>query len=114
MKPAAPVKIGPSEPLDRHAGTYADPWYGDIVVTSGAEGLAIDFRSTPRMSGPLQHWQYDSFITRFTDPTIEAALVTFNLDADGHVSRITMKPASPLADFSYDYQDLDFRPATAH
>ncbi|MGI4797501.1 MAG: serine hydrolase [Janthinobacterium lividum] len=114
MKTAAPVKIGPSEPLDRYAGTYADPWYGDIVVTSGAEGLAIDFRSTPRMSGPLQHWQYDSFITRFTDPTIEAALVTFNLDADGHVSRITMKPASPLADFSYDYQDLDFRPATAH
>jgi hypothetical protein len=23
---------------------------------------------------------------------------------------VTMKPVSPLADFSYDYQDLDFKP----
>jgi hypothetical protein len=27
------------------------------------------------------------------------------------VERITMKPVSPIADFSYDYQDLLFTPA---
>ena len=62
------------------------------------------------MSGPLEHWQYDTFITRFTDKTIEPAYVTFNLDAEGKIDRITMKAVSPLADFSFDYQDLLFRP----
>ena len=41
----------------------------------------------------------------------EPAYVTFNLDADGKIDRITMKAVSPLADFSWDYQDLLFRPA---
>ena len=63
------------------------------------------------MGGELEHWQYDSFVTRFDDRTIEPAYVTFSLDANGKVDRITMKAASPLADFSYDYQDLLFTPA---
>jgi len=71
----------------------------------------IDFKSTPRMGGPLEHWQYDSFVTRFDDKSIEPAYVTFGLNADGKVERITMKAVSPLADFSYDYQDLLFTPA---
>lgn len=107
---AAPVQAGPLEPLARYVGTYADPWYGNVVIAEDGKGLTIDFKSTPRMSGPLEHWQYDSFITRFTDRTIEPAFVTFDLDVDGHVSRVMLKPVSPIADFSYDYQDLEFKP----
>ncbi|MGH8122095.1 MAG: serine hydrolase, partial [Rudaea sp.] len=107
---AKPAKVGPSLPLARYVGTYSDPWYGNIDVSLVKGKLAIDFKSTPRMGGPLDHWQYDSFITRFTDKTIEPAYVTFGLNADGKVERITMKPVSPLADFSYDYKDLLFTP----
>ena len=63
------------------------------------------------MQGTLEHWQYDTFIARWDDRTIEPAYVTFALDAKGAIDRITMKAASPLADFSYDYQDLLFRPS---
>ena len=107
---AKPAKIGPSLALARYVGTYADPWYGNIEIGQSKGGLTIDFKSTPRMGGPLEHWQYDSFITRFDDKTIEPAYVTFGLDADGKVERVTMKAVSPLADFSYDYQDLLFTP----
>ncbi len=107
---AKPAPVGPSLPLPRYAGIYADPWYGNIEVGQPNGKLTIDFKSTPRMAGALDHWQYDTFITRFTDKTIEPAYVTFSLDADGKVDRVTMKPASPLADFSWDYQDLLFRP----
>jgi CubicO group peptidase (beta-lactamase class C family) len=107
---AKPAGEGPSLPLERYAGTYADPWYGDIDIGLANGKLTIDFKSTPRMGGTLDHWQYDSFVTRFDDKTIEPAYVTFGLDADGKVERVTMKPVSPLADFSYDYQDLLFRP----
>jgi hypothetical protein len=108
---ATPAHVGPSLALEGYAGTYTDPWYGNIEVAASGGKLHIDFKSTPRMGGTLEHWQYDTFITRFDDRTIEPAYVTFNLDADGKVARITLKAASPLADFSYDYQDLLFTPA---
>jgi CubicO group peptidase (beta-lactamase class C family) len=108
---AKPAKVGPSLSLDHYVGTYSDPWYGNIEVAQSKNGLTIDFKSTPRMGGALEHWQYDTFTTRFDDKTIEPAYVTFNLDADGKVDRVTLKPVSPLADFSYDYRDLSFTPA---
>jgi hypothetical protein len=108
---AQPAAVGPSLPLEHYAGTYTDAWYGNIEIKVVNGKLTIDFKSTPRMTGTLEHWQYDSFITRFTDKSIEPAHVTFNLDADGKVERIALKPVSPLADFSYDYQDLTFTPA---
>jgi CubicO group peptidase (beta-lactamase class C family) len=110
---AKPARVGPSLALTRYTGTFADPWYGNIAVAEGKSGLTIDFKSTPRMGGRLEHWQYDTFVTRFDDKTIEPAYVTFGLDAEGKVERITMKPVSPIADFSYDYQDLLFAPVPA-
>ncbi|HKD55374.1 MAG TPA: serine hydrolase [Steroidobacteraceae bacterium] len=108
-----PAAIGPSLPMDRYAGTYADPWYGNVEISSADGKLRIDFKSTPRMGGTLEHWQYDTFVTHFDDKTIEPTYVTFALDANGNVDRITMKAVSPLADFSYDYHDLLFTPVKA-
>ena len=110
---AKPVAVGPSLALANYTGTYADPWYGQIVVAPKGNALTIDFKSTPRMGGALQHWQYDTFVTRFDDKTIEPAYVTFALGADGKVERVTMKPESPIADFSWDYKDLLFTPVVA-
>lgn len=107
---AKPAKVGPSLPPARYAGRYRDPWYGDVVVASGAGGLTIDFTSTPNMRGRLKHWQYDSFVTEFDDRALEPAAVTFQLDADGKVVGVTMKAVNPIADFSWDYHDLDLRP----
>src|SRR5690348_15981470 len=107
---AKPAKVGPSLPLARYAGTYNDPWYGNIELAVANGRLHIDFKSTPRMGGALEHWQYDTFVTHFDYKTIEPTYVTFHLDADGKISDIHMKPVSPLADFSYDYQDLHFTP----
>ncbi len=100
----------PSLPLARYAGAYADAWYGPIAITERDDALRLDFSQTPGMTGTLVHWQYDTFRTRWDDASIEDAYVTFALDADGQVARITMAPVSPLADFSYDYPDLLFTP----
>jgi CubicO group peptidase (beta-lactamase class C family) len=110
-KAAAPAQSKPALPLENYAGRYVDAWYGAIAIESTAKGLRIDFTNTPNMGGNLQHWQYDTFIARFDDPNIEAAYVTFAIGSDGKVERITMKPVSPIADFSFDYQDLLFTPA---
>ena len=100
----------PSLPLASYAGSYSDPWYGPIAITETGGQLAIDFRQTPGMVGPLEHWAYDTFVARWPDPLIEPAFVTFALDAAGKPARITMKAFSPVADFSFDYHDLEFTP----
>lgn len=110
---ATAAKVGPSLPLASFAGTYRDAWYGDVVVGQTPKGLTIDFRSTPDMRGTLEHYQYDTFVTRFTDKGMEPALVTFSLDADGKVDRVTMKAENPIADFSWDYHDLLLKPVEA-
>lgn len=102
----------PSLPAAGYAGRYADAWYGPIEIAERAGKLRIDFRQTPNMGGTLGHWQYDTFRVQWDDSAIEPAYVTFALDAEGKVAQITMKPVSPLADFSYDYQDLLFTPVT--
>ncbi|MDT9598882.1 serine hydrolase [Sphingosinicella rhizophila] len=110
---AARARVGPSLPLIRYAGDYADPWYGTISVRRVGDRLRVDFPHTPGLSATLEHWQYDTFRTAFNDRGMEPAFMTFSLDADGKVDRITMKPVSPLADFSFDYQDLLFTPVKA-
>ncbi len=101
---------GPGLPPARYAGDYVDPWYGRMVVGKAGGGLTIDFKSTPGMVGDLEPWRYETFIARWRDKSIEPAFVTFFRGADGEVERVAMKAVSPQADFSYDYQDLDFRP----
>ena len=93
-----------------YAGNYADAWYGPIAVTQRGGTLRVDFSQTPNMAGTLSHWQYDTFRIDWDDASIEPAYMTFGLDAEGQVTRITMKAVSPLADFSYDYPDLLFEP----
>ena len=109
---AAPGRSNPSLPLAQYAGRYVDAWYGAIAIGSNAKGLTINFTNTPNMGGRLEHWQYDTFVARFDDTGIEPAYVTFALGAEGKIERITMKPVSPLADFSFDYQDLLFTPGS--
>jgi CubicO group peptidase (beta-lactamase class C family) len=102
---------GPSLPLARYAGTYRDPWYGEVTVEEANGKLGIRFDHTPLLVGDLVHWQYDTFLARWHDRELRAdAYITFTLDPEGRVARATMAPASPTVDFSFDFQDLDLRP----
>ena len=101
----------PSLPLDKYAGAYNDAWYGPITIRSENGGLVMTFDHTPTMIGDLQHWQYDTFKAHWRDRTIEDAFVTFALNPDGTVNSARMAAVSPLADFSFDYQDLLLKPA---
>lgn len=99
----------PSLPLDAYVGTYRDPWYGDISISKNDDGL-LWFRSarSEHLAGPLEHYQYDTFIARWTTRNLNAdAYVSFTLGPDGAVERIRMKAVSPATDFSFDFHDLD-------
>lgn len=102
----------PSLPLEKYSGTYRDPWYGDIHITLEDDGR-LWFRSDRNepLQGPLEHFQYDTFIARWTDRQLMAdAYVSFTLTPEGAIERIRMKAVSPATDFSYDFHHIDLRP----
>jgi CubicO group peptidase (beta-lactamase class C family) len=101
----------PSLPLEKYAGVYNDAWYGPITIRMENGGLVISFDHTPTMVGDLQPWQYDTFKAHWRVRTIEDAFVTFSLNPDGTIDSARMAAVSPLADFSFDYQDLLLKPA---
>ena len=111
---STPGGAKPSLPLAAYAGVYRDPWYGTVTIgLSGAskgkggkaQGLTVSFDKTPALRGKLKPFDGDTFQTVFDDRTQEDAFFSFDLK-DGKVVSALVRAVSPLADFSYDYQDL--------
>jgi CubicO group peptidase (beta-lactamase class C family) len=100
----------PSLPPAKYAGAYDDAWYGRVTVSTEADTLVLRMTHSPTLVADLRHWQYDTFRAVFRDKTVPDAFLTFQLDATGAIERVRMVPCSALADFSFDYQDLDLRP----
>jgi CubicO group peptidase (beta-lactamase class C family) len=101
----------PSLPLASYAGTYRDPWYGDIFISNEGGTLRLRFSKTKQLIGTMTPWQHDTFIVRWDDRALNAdAFVNFALDVDGRVREVRMQPISPLTDFSFDFQDLRLVP----
>jgi len=100
----------PSLPLEKYAGEYSDPWYGKVSIRFENGGLVLNFEKTVNGLADLQGWQYDTFKAHWRQRTTEDAFVTFTLKPDGAIDHFTMVAVSPLADFSFDYQDLYFTP----
>jgi CubicO group peptidase (beta-lactamase class C family) len=113
MKKAASGRAADSKPSlapEKYAGVYTDGWYGPATIKIENGQLVFTLDHTPSAVGDLQHWQYDTFKAHWRDRTIEDAFVTFALKPDGNIDHFTMAAVSPLADFSFDYQDLYFTP----
>ncbi len=104
----------PSLPLAKYAGSYRDPWYGDVIVSQENGKLRLRFSKTAQLVGTMTPWQHDTFTVRWDDRSLNAdAFVTFTLDMDGHITEARMQPISPLTDFSFDFQDLRLAPVEA-
>ena len=95
----------PSLPLSAYAGTWRDPWYGDIVIEARDLQLWLRFTHNPALQGRLEPYDGDTLRSRFPDTREEDVFVSFTL-VDGVPATATVKAVSPDADFSYDYQDL--------
>ena len=101
----------PSLPLDRYAARYTDVMYGDATIAREHGALVLRFAHSPAFVADLVHFQYDTFVARWRLRSIPDAYVTFALTPHGAVDHFRMAAVSPLADFSFDFQDLTFTPA---
>ena len=116
MKKARAARVANSTAslsLEKYAGIYKDAWYGTMSIRLDGGKLFLQMDHTPSALAELEHWQNDTFQAHWRDHTIEDAYVTFTFKPDGAVDHFTMLPVSPLADFSFDYQDLWLTPVAA-
>jgi len=95
--------------FNRFTGTYEDPWLGKVEISVKNGKLWFHSKRSPKLSGEMFPYKASSFVVKWRDRSLNAdAFVNFILDVDGKATGFQMKPLSPLTDFSYDFQDLDF------
>ncbi len=89
----------------KQLGTYKDNWFGEIVLSEKKGKWYFHSVRSPQLSGEVYFYKDRTYAVKWFNRSFLAdALMTFSPDG----SRISMKPISPLTDFSYDFQDLDF------
>ena len=95
--------------LSIYTGVYRDVWLGEVTISVKNGKPWFESRRSPKLTGELLPYKGNSFIVKWKDRSMNAdAYVLFSLDERGMATGIKMKPISPLTDFSYDFQDLDF------
>lgn len=94
----------------RFTGTYEDPWFGRAEVYLSDGQLWFRSLRSPGLTGPMHYYKASSFAIPWEYRDLNGdAFAIFILDEEGSATGIRMKGISPAIDFSYDFQDLDFK-----
>ncbi|WP_205942960.1 DUF3471 domain-containing protein [Pedobacter frigidisoli] len=67
-------------------------------------------KNAPKLRGDMTYYKGNTFIVKWYDRSLDAdAFVNFSLDNNAVANGFKMEAISPLTDFSFDFQDLDFK-----
>lgn len=82
----------PSLPLERYAGTYGGPMYGDASVALEGGRLVLRVLPNPDLVADLEHLHYDTFLIRWRTELawFGTGAATFVLDAAGVPSELKL------------------------
>ncbi len=93
-----------------YTGNYNDPWFGDISITVKGGKLLYESKKSPRLVGVMCPYKANTFVVKWNDRSLDAdAFVVFSLDKNGKAVGMKMEAISPATDFSFDFQDLEFK-----
>ena len=108
QEPVAEIDFRNGEVLqtfDTYAGTYRDPWFGDVSIEEHGDELWFVSDKSPRMKGRLWPYEDHSFYAYWTDRTLEADVwVRFVVDENGNSTHIDVEQVSEESD--WDFTDL--------
>lgn len=91
------------------AGEYKDPWFGKISIEKNKTEYYFKSANSPKLQGNMYFYKGNTFIVKWNERSLDAdAFVTFTLDHNAKPAGFKMEAISPLTDFSFDFQDLDF------
>jgi CubicO group peptidase (beta-lactamase class C family) len=88
-----------------YTGTYKDNWFGTVTITEKNGKMYFASKRSPQLSGEVFYYKDNNFVVRWDNRYFHADAHIFFENSN---NSIKMKPISPLTDFSYDFQDLEF------
>ena len=89
--------------LDEPAGPPAEP----AVQTKGT--LRFQSERSPRLTGSIFYYKDNTYAVKWDNRSLNAdAFIHLDIDSNGIATHFKMEAISPLTDFSFDFQDLDF------
>lgn len=89
-------------------GTYKDNWFGEITISDVNGKLRFTSRRSPQLSGDMFFYKENTYAVKWDNAYLHADAFVYVKVEEKNVKGFTMNPISPLTDFSYDFQDLDF------
>ena len=96
--------------MNMFIGTYSDKWFGDVVISEKKGKIRFDSKRSGRLTGEVLFYKANTFVVKWDDRSLDAdAFLQFSLDTTGKGDGIKMNAISPATDFSFDFQDLDFK-----
>jgi CubicO group peptidase (beta-lactamase class C family) len=106
VKANAKAKINTAD----YIGTYEDKWFGKVTVAMKGKQLWLTCVRSPKLNGAMYFYKANTFAVKWEYQDMPAdAFALFTLDEEGKASGLKMKGISPNIDFSFDFQDLDFK-----
>jgi len=90
-------------------GNYTDNWFGKIKIFKNNGVLRFQSERSSRLKGSVFYYKDNTYAVKWDIRSFQAdAFIHFDVDDNGNGIHFKMKAISPLTDFSYDFQDLDF------
>ena len=96
----------PPQAMADWLGTWSDPWFGEVTVCPQEEGVEFRSARSPRLSGMVMDTALGRLVDWHADSVDAEAWLRLEQGEGGPVLR--MAKVDPDADFSYDYEDLEF------
>jgi hypothetical protein len=106
----ANLKLKVKANLAQYAGTFSDAWFGDVVFSMQNGKLIFESKKSPKLKGEIFHYMNNTLLVKWHDRSFDAdAWLRIKMSADNKVTGFTMEAISPMTDFSFDFDDLEFK-----
>src|SRR5690606_21462996 len=89
-------------------GTYKDNWFGEIIISDEKGKLRFTSKRSSQLKGDMFYYKDNTYVVKWDNAYLHADAFVFVQTENGKITGLKMEPISPLTDFSYDFQDLDF------
>lgn len=96
-----------SSALKDRVGVYRDPWFGDVAICPQGDGVRFASHKSPLLTGRVMQVRRQ-LLVEWQGPGTDAEPWLEFGDADG-TKTLKLRKVDPDADFSNDFEDLDFR-----
>jgi len=100
-------------------GQYNDAWFGKATIYEQNAKLRMNFERSPKLKGEVLPLNFNTYVVKWDDRSLDADAYFRSLDADAYLNftfntasksvSFSMAPISPITDFSFDFQDLNYQ-----